>query len=78
MSIRHTKPTAANIAAKSEAKGEAKGRAQGEAIGRVNEIFHSVQDGDYSTKRGAEKLGITESEFISRMEEAGYKVPTMA
>ena len=68
----------ANIVAKSEAKGEAKGRAQGEAIGRVNEIFHSVQDGDYSTKRGAEKLGITESEFIRRMEEAGYKVPTTA
>ena len=56
----------------------AKGEARGEAKGRVNEIFQSVRDGDYSTKRGAEKLGITESEFISRMEEAGYKVSTMA
>lgn len=64
----------ANIVAKSEAKGIA----IGETKCRTNEIFQSVQDGDYSTKRGAEKLGITESEFISRMEEAGYKVPTMA
>ena len=72
----------ANIIAKGEARGKAIGETIGEArgrtLGRVNEIFHSVQDGDYSTKRGAEKLGITESEFIRRMEEAGYKVPTTA
>ena len=68
----------ANILAKGEAKGEAIGEARGRTLGRIDEIFQSVQDGDYSTKRGAEKLGITESEFISRMEEAGYKVPTMA
>ena len=72
----------ANIIAKGEARGKAIGETIGEArgrtLGRIDEIFHSVQDGDYSTKRGAEKLGITESEFIRRMEEAGYKVPTTA
>lgn len=38
------------------------------------EIFASVQDGDYPVKRGAEKLGITESGFIKQMEESRYKL----
>ena len=42
--------------------------------GRETEIFSSVQEGDYGIKRGAEKLGITEEEFIKRMEAAGYKL----
>ena len=42
--------------------------------GRENEIFLSVQEGDYKPKRGAEKLGITEDEFIKRMNAAGYKI----
>ena len=46
-----------------------------EENGRKNEIFQSVQDRDYSVRRGAEKLGITEEEFKKCMEEAGYKVP---
>lgn len=45
--------------------------------GREREIFSSVQEGDYSIKRGAEKLGITETEFVKRMEEAGYKVSAL-
>ena len=45
--------------------------------GRENEIFLSVQDGDYGISRGAEKLGITESEFIKKMEAAGYKAPSL-
>lgn len=43
--------------------------------GREIEIFMSVQEGDYGVKRGAEKLAITEAEFIERMEKAGYKLP---
>ncbi len=42
--------------------------------GREKEIFLSVQEGDYGTKRGAEKMGITEKEFVKRMEAAGYKI----
>ena len=46
-----------------------------EENGRKKEIFQSVQDRDYSVRRGAEKLGITEEEFKKCMEEAGYKAP---
>lgn len=50
------------------------GREEGRLEGRENEIFLSVQEGDYNPKRGAEKLGITEDEFIKRMNAAGYKI----
>ena len=53
------------------------GRAEGLVTGRENEIYLSVQDGDYGISRGAEKLGITESEFIKKMEVAGYKAPSL-
>ena len=43
---------------------------------KAAEIFKSVQDGDYGVARGAEKLGVTEAEFVEKMETAGYKVPT--
>ena len=43
---------------------------------RKVEIFKSVQDGDYGVPRGAEKLGITEAEFIEKMKSSGYKIPT--
>ena len=33
-------------------------------------------DGDYGVTRGAEKLGVTEAEFVEKMETAGYKIPT--
>ena len=46
--------------------------------GIKKEIFRSVQDGDYGTKRGAEKLNITEEEFIKEMSAEGYKIPTPA
>ena len=42
--------------------------------GRVEEIFASVQEGDYSVSRGAEKLQITEEEFCMRMKKAGYQI----
>ena len=65
-----------------ENKGLLRGREEGMSLGRMEgmemEIFKSVQDGDYGTPRGAEKLGITEAEFIEKMESAGYKIPTLA
>ena len=54
------------------------GREEGLSLGREIEIFMSVQEGDYGVKRGAEKLAITEAEFIERMEKAGYKLPALA
>ena len=44
--------------------------------GAEQEIFKSVQDGDYGVAHGAEKLGVTEAEFVEKMETAGYKIPT--
>lgn len=49
-------------------------REEGLQQGREREIFLSVQEGDYGVKRGAEKLRISEEEFISCMEKAGYRV----
>ena len=46
--------------------------------GRRTEIFLSVQDGDYSVNRGAEKLGMSLDEFEKTMSEAGYRVPELA
>ena len=43
--------------------------------GAEQEIFKSVRDGDYGVTRGAEKLGVTETEFVEKMENAGYKIP---
>lgn len=56
----------------------AEGRVEGRVEGREQEIFLSVQDGDYPTVRGAEKLGISVEEFLKKMEAAGYKVPVEA
>ena len=60
-----------------ENKGLIRGRTEGLLEGRKAEIFKSVQEGDYGVSRGAEKLGITEAEFIEKMESAGYKIPTL-
>ena len=63
-------------------EGMSLGREEGMSLGRMEgmkmEIFKSVQDGDYGVPRGAEKLGITEAEFIEKMESLGYKIPTLA
>ena len=65
-----------------ENKGLLRGREEGMSLGRMEgmeiEIFKSVQDGDYGIPRGAEKLGIIVTEFIEKMESAGYKIPTLA
>jgi DNA-binding NtrC family response regulator len=52
-----------------------RGLDQGRAEGRAEAIFQCIQDGDFDIRRGAEKLGIPESEFISRMQQAGYRIP---
>lgn len=57
------------------AEGLTEGRAEGLAEGRTKEIFVSVSEGDYSPSRGAEKLGISEEQFLKEMADAGYKVP---
>ena len=49
---------------------------QGIEQGRINEIFSSVQEGDYSVERGAEKLHLSISEFEKQMTDAGYQIPT--
>ena len=46
--------------------------------GRLNEIFSSVQEGDYSAQRGAQKANMTLPEFEAAMEKAGYTVPKHA
>ena len=56
-------------------EGMSLGRKEGLLEGKETEIFESVQDGDYGVARGAEKLGVTELEFIEKMENAGYKIP---
>ena len=58
--------------------GVTEGLLRGRMEGMEIEIFKSVQDGDYGVPRGAEKLGITEAEFIEKMESSGYKIPTLA
>ena len=60
-----------------ENKGLIRGRAEGLLKGRETEIFKSVRDGDYNVSRGAEKLGVTQAEFVERMEAAGYRIPTL-
>ena len=58
--------------------GVTEGLLRGRKEGMKMEIFKSVQYGDYGVPRGAEKLGITEAEFIEKMESSGYKIPTLA
>ena len=48
---------------------------EGIQTGRRTEIYLSVQDGDYSVQRGAEKAGLSLEEFKKSMSEAGYKLP---
>lgn len=43
--------------------------------GCLNEIFASVQEGDYSAQRGAQKANMTLPEFEVAMEKAGYTIP---
>ena len=51
------------------------GREEGVLQGRLDEIFSSVQDRDYSISRGAQKAEMSIEQFKKVMEEAGYKLP---
>ena len=42
---------------------------------KIKRIFLSVEEGDYSIERGAQKAEMGISEFESEMIKAGYKVP---
>ena len=50
--------------------GFAEERKVGHTEGRMAEVYSSVQEGDYGIKRGAEKLGLSEEEFVKKMEES--------
>ena len=54
------------------------GREEGLQAGRLQEIFLSVQEGDYSIERGAQKSNMSEKEFEELMVKEGYKLPTEA
>ena len=47
-------------------------------LGRLSEIFDSVQSEDYSVERGAQKANMSVPEFEKAMESAGYKIPALA
>lgn len=53
------------------------GREEGLERGKMLEIFESVQCGDYSIERGAQKLQLTVDEFCEKMKEAGFIVPAV-
>ena len=50
---------------------------EGMQQGRLFEIYLSVQEGDYSAKRGAEKAEMSLDEFEKAMNKAGYKIPEL-
>ena len=54
------------------------GREEGLQAGRLQEIFLSVQEGDYSLERGAQKSNMSEKEFEELMVKEGYKLPAEA
>lgn len=47
-------------------EGEKIGRKEGRKEGRAEEVYSSVRDGDYSIKRGMEKLGITDEAIFRK------------
>lgn len=53
------------------------GNAERNAAGPSFEIYLSVQEGDYSAKRGAEKAEMSLDEFEKAMSKAGYKIPEL-
>ena len=48
---------------------------RGREEGRLQEIFLSVQEGDYSIERAAQKAGMDIQSFEKAMVDAGYKIP---
>ena len=52
-----------------------RGREEGLQAGRLQEIFLSVQEGDYSIERAAQKAGMDIQSVEKAMVDAGYKIP---
>ena len=50
-------------------EGHEEGLKQGIERGRLQEIFMSVQEGDYSIERGAQKAGMSLEQFQAAMAE---------
>ena len=50
-------------------------REEGLQAGRLQEIFVSVQEGDYSIERAAQKAGMDIQSVEKAMVDAGYKIP---
>ena len=50
-------------------EGHTEGLKQGIEQGRLQEIFMSVQEGDYSIERGAKKAGMSLEQFQAAMAE---------
>ena len=48
---------------------------RGREEGQLQEIFLSVQEGDYSIERAAQKAGMDIQSFEKAMVDAGYKIP---
>ena len=51
---------------------------RGREEGRLQEIFLSVQEGDYSIERGAQKSNMSAKEFEELMVKEGYNLPAEA
>ena len=56
-------------------RGREEGLQAGLKEGRLQEIFVSVQEGDYSIERAAQKAGMDIQSFEKAMVDAGYKIP---
>ena len=56
-------------------RGREEGLQAGLKEGRLQEIFLSVQEGDYSIERAAQKAGMDIQSFEKAMVDAGYKIP---
>ena len=58
------------------AKGHVEGRAEGHAKGRAEEVYSSIIEGDYSIRRGMEKLHVQdEAAFRKEAAKAGFILP---
>lgn len=56
-------------------RGREEGLQAGLKEGRLQEIFVSIQEGDYSIERAAQKAGMDIQSFEKAMVDAGYKIP---
>ena len=57
------------------ADAEARGEARGEVRGGNKMLYKLVQDGDITIEKGAEKMGVSNEQFVNQMTLCGYKAP---